>query len=105
LFLCSPEFTLDISSLDLEHTFGVFLLACLLGIGELSTNYLQKTSKIAQFSTKNAKKPPKNNKTTTFLPKIPLNVPPAVRTSFNHSGTSCLPDGMMLLLAFGSTNN
>jgi len=30
---------------------------------------------------------------------------PAVRTSFNHSGTSCLRDGMMLLLASGTTYN
>jgi hypothetical protein len=30
---------------------------------------------------------------------------PAVRASFNHYTTSCLRDGMMLLLASGSTNN
>jgi hypothetical protein len=51
------------------------------------------------------KKQSKTSKTTTFSPKIPLNVLPAVRTSFNHSGTSCLHDSMMLLLASGSTNN
>ncbi|MHC4728831.1 MAG: hypothetical protein ACYS17_16565, partial [Planctomycetota bacterium] len=47
----------------------------------------------------------KSTKSSTFFAKKPLfNVLPAVRSNFNHSGTSCLHDSMMLLLAFGSTN-